>query len=70
MLPVPGRGPDLTLPRCCCRRATLLSMWERKDVQGECSLDPSVVAWYTKNKSPPPPRKQLPGALLQREGEH
>ena len=68
VLPVSGPGPDLTLLRCCRCRARLLSVWERKVVQGECSLDLSVVAWYPKSKSPP--KKQLLGALLQRGGEH
>lgn len=68
VLLVSSPGPDLTLLCCCHCRARLLSVWERKAVQGQCSLDPSVVAWYSKRKSPP--KKQVLRALLQREGEH
>ena len=59
---------DLAL-LCCCRcRVKLLSVRERKAVQGERSLDLSVVAWYPKSKCPC--KMQLLEALLRREGEH
>lgn len=54
VMPVSGPGPDLTFLRCCCCRATFLSLWERKAVRGERSLDLSVVAWYPKSKHPTP----------------
>lgn len=52
LLPVSSPGPDLTLLRCCCCRVRLLSVWERKAVQGDCSLDPSAVASNPRSKSP------------------